>query len=426
MTRSPYGWEPGSPPPVIQQHSIAKHDILRAYLSAYIRTLVSDPNRDEFRLVLVDGFAGGGVYQHAQTGREVLGSPFIMLEAVNEADTFINAERRKQVKLNIEYFFIEKDPGAAAYLLQAMAQMDQGSRIDRDIHLINSTFENNTDRLIEHIKRKMPRRPRAIFLLDQYGYSDVPAEMIAKILQSLPGSEIILTFNVDALLNFFSENSEKTKGLLQKIGLPDVLKGRSFDDIKRSDTDWRLMVQACLYRELVDQCHAQYYTLFFIRSDRGHGHYWLIHFSQNPRARDVMTRIHWQHNNHFIHYGGPGLDMFRVLGYVSKHDSRLSGHQATLFKFDEDARQASTNQLVAQIAPIIYADSDGMTFAELFATTCNLSPASADIYRDAVDILRGHRDIEVLSAKTGKPTQARIQDGDRIIIPSQRNLFVSR
>jgi hypothetical protein len=55
MSRSPYGWEPGSPPPIIQQHSIAKHEILRAYLSAYIRTLVSDPNRDEFRLVLVDG-----------------------------------------------------------------------------------------------------------------------------------------------------------------------------------------------------------------------------------------------------------------------------------------------------------------------------------------------------------------------------------
>jgi hypothetical protein len=272
----------------------------------------------------------------------------------------------------------------------------------------------------------MPRRPRAIFLLDQYGYSDVPAELIAKILQSIPGSEIILTFAVDALLNFFSENSEKTKGLLQKIGIPDVLKGRSFDDIKRSETDWRLMVQACLYRELIDRCHAQYYTLFFIRSDRGHGDYWLIHFSQNPRARDVMTRIHWQHNNHFIHYGGPGLDMFRVVGYRTKNDDQVSGHQRALFTFDQDAKKSSTDQLVAQIAPMIHANDDGMTFSELFATTCNLSPASADIYRDAIDILRGHHEVEVISAATGKPTQAKIQDGDRIAIPNQGNLFRSR
>jgi three-Cys-motif partner protein len=424
MSRSPYGWEPGSPPPIVQQHSLAKHDILRAYLSAYIRTLMLDPKRDEFRLVLVDGFAGGGLYKHAQTGKDVLGSPFIMLEAVREADAAINAERRKEVKLNIDYFFIEKAPGAAAYLRQTLEHMGHGSRINRDVDLINSPFESNADRLIEHVRRKMPRRPRAIFLLDQYGYSDVPAELIAKILSSLPGSEIILTFNVDALLNFFSENSEKTKTLLQKIGIPDVLKGRSFDDIKRLDADWRLMVQSCLYRELVDQCRAQYYTLFYIRSDRGHGDYWLIHFSQNPRARDVMTQIHWQHNNHFIHYGGPGLDMFRVIGYVSKNDDRLIGHQPLLFKFDEDAKKASTDQLVAQIAPIIYANDDGMTFAELFATTCNLSPASADLYRAAIDILRGHRELEVISAGTGKSTQAKIQDSDRIIIPNQRNLLL--
>jgi hypothetical protein len=235
-----------------------------------------------------------------------------------------------------------------------------------------------------------------------------------------------LTFAVDALLTYFSERSELTKGILQKIGIPEVLRGSSFEDIKRSDKHWRLMVQSCLYQELVEKCRAKYYTLFFIRSDRGHGDYWLIHFSQNPRARDVMTRIHWRNNNHFIHYGGPGLDMFRALGYVSKNDDRIAGHQPALFEFDEAAKQASTNQLVTQIVPMIYADSDGMTFAELFATTCNLSPASADIYRDAIDILRGHREIEVISSSTGKSTQARIQDGDRVVIPEQRNLFVPR
>lgn len=426
MSRSPYEWDPGSPPPKIQQHSIAKHDILRAYLSAYIQTLVSNPNRERFRLALVDGFAGGGIYHHAQTGREVLGSPFIMLDAVKEADAIINTSRHKQVKLDIDYFFVEKDRAAAAYLRQVLTDMGHSARLESDVHLLNADFESSADLLIERIRKKMPRKPRAIFLLDQYGYSEVPADRIAKIIQSLPGSEVILTFNVDALLTYFSEDSARTKQILQKIGVPDVLKGRSFDDIKRSEKHWRLMVQSCLYQELVEKCHAQYYTLFFIRSDRGHGDYWLIHFSQNPRARDVMTRIHWQHNNHFVHYGGAGLDMFRIIGYVSKNDERIPGHQSSLFTFDEDARQTSTNELVTQIAPIIAADDSGMTFAELFATTCNLSPASADIYRDAIDILRGHHEIQVISSSTGKPTQARIQDGDRISVPDQRNLFVTR
>ena len=270
----------------------------------------------------------------------------------------------------------------------------------------------------------MPRSPRAIFLLDQYGYSDVPTERIANIIQSLPGGEVILTFAVDALLNYFSDNSNLTKGILQKVGIPDTLRGRSFDDIKKTEKDWRLFVQACLYQELVQKCCAKYYTLFFIRSSRGHGDYWLVHFSQRARARDVMTGIHWQMNNHFAHYGGAGLDMFHVLGYVSEKDDQLAG-QASLFQFDDVAKKASTDSLVTQIGRIIYGDPEGMPFAELFATTCNLSPASSEIYKDAIDLLRGHKEVEVISASTGRPTNARVQDGDRIKVPDQRNLFVS-
>jgi three-Cys-motif partner protein len=426
VTRSSYDWEPGAPPPIIQQHSSAKHDILGAYISAYIRTLVSNPNRDEFRLVLIDGFAGGGLYRHATTGAQVVGSPFIMLDAVREAEAVINANRRKLVKLDIDYYFIEKKRSAAAYLRQALTQFGHGERIGKDIFLLNSDFESNADQLIEQVRRKMPKAPRAIFLLDQYGYSNVPTERIAKIIQSLAGSEVILTFAVDALLTYFSERSKLTKNLLQKIGIPEVLRGRSFDDIKKSDEHWRLFVQACLYQDLVKKCRALYYTLFFIRSAKGHGDYWLIHFSQRARARDVMTRIHWDSNNHFIHYGGAGLDMFNVLGYVAKNDARLMGHQPSLFQFDAGAKQLSVNQLTTQIASRIYSVSGGIVFADLFAKTCNLSPASADIYKEAIGILRDHKDVEVISAITGKSTQARVQDGDRIAVPSQRNLFVAR
>ncbi|HUZ97525.1 MAG TPA: three-Cys-motif partner protein TcmP, partial [Edaphobacter sp.] len=351
-------------------------------------------------------------------GYRINGSP--------QAEAVMCARLAIAVPPDQEIVVTQADRTAAACLRLALTQRGYSDRIDKDLFLLNSEFESNADQLIEHVRRKMPRSQRAIFLLDQYGYSEVPTERIARIIQSLPGSEVILTFAIDALLTYFSERSEITRGLLQKMGIPEVLRGRSFEDIKRSETDWRLMVQSCLYQELVERCQAKYYTLFFIRSDRGHGDYWLIHFSQNPRARDVMTRIHWQNNNHFIHYGGPGLDMFRALGYVSKNDDQVIGYQHSLFEFDEDAKQASTDGLVAQIGPMIYADSDGMTFGELFATTCNLSPASADIYRDAIDILRGHREIEVISSSTSKATQARIQDGDRIVISDQRNLFLPR
>src|ERR1700691_862425 len=422
MPHSPYEWEPGKDLPFIQQHSVAKHEILRSYLSAYIHTLISNPNREEFRLLLVDGFAGGGMYRHSGTRNEVLGSPFIMLEAAKEAEAIINMNRRKPVELNIDYFFIEKKKRVAECLRAALIQREYGPRLDRDIFLVNSTFENEADELIERARKKMPRLPRAIFLLDQYGYSNVPTGLIAKIIQALPGSEVILTFAVDALLNFYSEHSKAAKTLLASEGIPEILRGRSFDDIKRIDKDWRLFIQACLYRKLVDQCKARYYTLFFIRSSSGHGDYWLVHFSQKARARDVMTQIHWEKNNHFIHYGGAGLEMFEVLGYVSEKNDAHTG-QTGLFCFDDVARKRSINQLVVQIAPVIHADPEGMTFAELFSTACNWSPASAEIYRSAIGELRNYREVEIISAATGKPTGGRILDNDRIKVPGQRNLF---
>jgi three-Cys-motif partner protein len=57
--------------------------VLRAYLQKYFQTLVT-PQQEELRLTLVDGLAGGGVYQHETIRSVVLGSPFVFLNAAKE------------------------------------------------------------------------------------------------------------------------------------------------------------------------------------------------------------------------------------------------------------------------------------------------------------------------------------------------------
>lgn len=424
MAEIHYQWAPGEAYPVIQQHSVVKHEILRAYLTAYIRTLIANPNREEFRLALVDGFAGGGVYRHDATGAEVLGSPFIMLQAAKEAEFLVNRDRQKPVVLNLDYFFVEADKGAAGLLEHELRSRGHAGRIGNDVFLRQSTFENQAQSIIEHIQRRMPRAGRAIFLLDQYGYSKVPAALIRKIMRELPGGEVILTFAVDALLNYVSDKRDATQGLLEKIGTPDALRGRKIEDIKRNERDWRLFIQACLYKDLVESCGAKYYTLFFIRSAKGHGDYWLIHFSQKARARDVMTRIHWETNTDFIHYGGAGMEMFHALGYVPKQDAAFTGQEPLGFCFDEQARSASVGALREQIPHLIYPDPDGMSFGELFATTCNMSPASADIYRSAIGELMTIGDLEAVDRDGGSRRSAnRIHDTDLIIPSRQRRLL---
>lgn len=421
MSRRPYSWKNG--PDRIQQHSVAKHRILQSYLTAYFRTLVSSPNQDVLRLTLVDGFAGGGLYIHSDTKQLVKGSPFILLDATREAEFHINKDRRKPVALDVDYFFIEANRDAYTHLDMELRNGGYSSLIGNTIQLRHAKFQHESTRIIEFIRRKSPRNGRSIFILDQYGYKEVPTPLIRDIFRNLPSAEIILTFGVDSFLNYASDR-RLTQSLLDDIDIPDVLQGRSIEDIKNSEKDWRLFIQSGLYRKLVERCGAKYYTPFFIRNKKGHGDYWLIHLSQHHRARDVMTQVHWDNNNYFIHYGGAGLDMFQMVGYDPEHDADHRGQSALGFEFDDVARKASVAALNEHIPRRVYANDEGLSFGELFATTCNDSPASAAIYRESVGVLLEQKTIEVFNADGGRRRSAQqIKPNDQIVAPQQRPLL---
>lgn len=421
MTLKQYNWKNG--PDLIQQHSVAKHRILQAYLAAYFRTLVSSPNQDVLRLTLVDGFAGGGLYVHNDTRELVKGSPFLFLEATREADFLINKDRRKPVQLQVDYFFTEADRHAYMHLNKVLREAGYGDRIGNDIYIENARFQDKADAIIEFIKKKSPKNGRSIFALDQYGYKEVPTPLLRKIFAALPSAEVILTFGVDSFMNFASDG-EQVKDQLDGLGIPDIFGGRSIEEIKSSDRDWRLFLQSTLYRRLVENCGARHFTPFFIRNRGGHGDYWLIHMSQHHRARDVMTEVHWANNNYFIHYGGAGLDMFQMVGYDPVHDAKYLQQSPLGFEFDDVARRASITALSEHIPKRVYADDTGISFGELFATTCNSSPASAQIYRDSIEQLIAERVIEVVPASGGRRRSgAQIKPTDQIIAASQRLLF---
>lgn len=418
MPHSPYIWAADNPLPLIKPHSITKHKVLRAYLEEYIQTLGILPHQDELRLTLVDGFAGGGLYQHESTREPVLGSPFMFLEAVKEAEAQINRYRKKSLRMSVDYFFVEADPTVCSFLTQTLQNRGFKDRIGSDITIINSRFEDAIDMILEFIHAKTPRSGRSIFLLDQYGYKDVPTPLIRSILSKLPAAEIILTFNVDSFINFASD-SPLTTSLLQQMGIPDVLKGRSIEDIKKNEKDFRLYIQSCLYRGITEGCGATFYTPFFIRTD-GHGDYWLVHLSQHPRARDVMTRVHWTNTNNFIHYGGAGLNMFQALGYCPSRDDSLTGQASLGFCFDDHAAKQSVRALMEQLPRLIYAYQDGILFGQLFAATCNTSPADSAKYKEALMELAKQREIEIISQDGCHRQKAgTITDSDKLRLPRQ-------
>jgi len=425
MTFNHYNWKNG--PAEIQQHSVAKLDVLRAYLIQYFKTLASLPQQDVFKLTLVDGFAGGGLYIHKDKQEFVHGSPLVCLEAVQEAEFLLNQGRKKHLQLDVDFVFVEENKDTFKHLESVLKEKGHLTQKNSKIQMFNGCFQDYASKIVEFVKKKSPRNGRSIFILDQYGYTDVPTNLMRNIFRELPGAEIILTFNVDSLINF-ANGGKTTTEILNKIGiqLPKVFDTVDLKKLKEKDKNWRFFIQSVLHESLIKACNAKFFTPFFIRNSGGHGDYWLIHMSQHHKARDVMTEVHWKYRNNFIHYGGSGLDMFNLVGYDPNSDENFHGQSALGFEFDDTAKNSSIQQLTDEFPRIISAHDQGISFETLFATTCNKSPATAGIYREALETLLVERAIQIVGTdgsirRNGK----NIKQSDRIILPLQRNLFIA-
>ncbi len=77
------------------EHTLAKHQILRAYLEAWIPIM----SRWNDRLLLIDGFAGPGRYDGGEEG-----SPLIMLRTLLNHRNFVTNRRT-----TFSFLFIEQD-----------------------------------------------------------------------------------------------------------------------------------------------------------------------------------------------------------------------------------------------------------------------------------------------------------------------------
>ena len=200
-----FKWHPDEPPPSIEEHSKAKLDVLRSYLRAYFDRLSINPSRDQFKLDLIDGFAGGGTFLD---GDEIVsGTPLIMLEESEAAIERLSQDRTKTLHFDFKYYFVDVEAAHTNHLQKVLDE--RGYQVDNEkIVVRNSPFEDVVDGIITEIRRRQPRAGRSLFLLDQCGFSHVEISLIARIFSELPAAEIILTFAADALTNFLAETPE--------------------------------------------------------------------------------------------------------------------------------------------------------------------------------------------------------------------------
>lgn len=396
--------------PQIDVHSTKKHDVLREYLNQYIRIVGGNPfQRSSLSITFVDAFSGGGIYEKPGGGI-YLGSPLIFLESTREAAAYLT-ERNKNFKLNAHYIFLDKQRTYLDFLKNALIERGYKNQFDQSIFFRNGIFEQHIDNIINHIYTRKGTARRCIFLLDQYGYTDVPLHSIYKIFNKLPKAEILLTFYVDYLIDYL-QNSESCKKSLQQTGIKFDL--GKLDDIK-SQKQWRALIQRELYENLIAKTGAKFFTNFFIKSNDSHKSYWFLHLSMHPRARDEMQRLHWELKNHFTHEGKAGLCM---LGYDPKNDGFEHKQDFLFSDHDQDINhQALLSELPVHIPKM------GISFNALFVEQCNFTPSTTEMINTAIAELYVEKEIRVLT-KNGRPKKpwAKINADD--IIKRQDQMFL--
>lgn len=403
-----FKWRPDGPPPSIEEHSKAKLDVLRSYLRAYFDRLNVNPGREEFRLDLVDGFAGGGTFRDGE--KTLPGSPLIMLEEAKAAEDRLNRRRKKPLRFDCRFYFVEKEANHAEHLRKVLTEreylIDDGRVIVR-----NSKIEDEVDKILKEIIRRQPQAGRAIFLLDQTGFRQVELALVARIFRKLRAAEVILTFAADTLVNFLVETPYLVKMLaplgLTESGIQDLI-------AQRDGAGGRALAQRTLRTHLRDITGATYDTPFFLRPMKSRRALWFLHLSRHPTARDVMIQRHWDHRNTFEHYGSGGFDM---LGWEA-----LEARTLPLFRFsDSDARKMQAQLLKSmpdQLAQLV-SDQPVTVDAVRHALANETAARFSDLDGVVLELFRG-KEFDILNpdGKVRSRSLRQLRPTDRITLSS--------
>lgn len=409
-----FQWSPGKPLPKIEEHSIRKLDVLGKYLDIYFDTVVPNPRTERLNITLVDGFCGGGAYSDSDDTQH--GSPLILLKAVEDARIRLNQRREKPLEINARFIFVDSNENHIAALREQITGEGFGGQIGENLSLRVAEFAEELPNILREIKSSQ-RVGRSIFVLDQFGYSDVPMTSIKTIFSELDRPEIILTFAIDSFLNYLREESAALE-VYRQFGVNDAFIS-DWNANKSDEAFGRMVTQRALMSNIQRDSGAEFFTPFMLWSRTDNRWMMLAHLSRHQAARDKMLGVHWDTQNSFRHVGRGSLFS---LGF----DTRLIESKDALFSFAEQDRARLEAELLAELPKEIHAciDDEAVSIHALLEKIGNRTAATNQDLFDVISELARAKEFEVFSSKgTLKRAGTRIQTSDQLVLPAQRTLL---
>jgi hypothetical protein len=291
------------------------------------------------------------------------------------------------------------------------------------VQFVEGAFEDALDRILDAITSR-GRAHRSIFVLDQYGYTSAPPSLLRRIFARLPNAEVFLTLAVGWAITYLPGVRATAEKMGISADLLDRLSEEGDDGIPLDDeavASKLRQLQVLLKEVFTTQIGASYFTPFFIVSRESNRSYWFLHLANSPRANDVVKELHWRVENHFEHFGGPGLAM---LGYDPDKDPDVTGQLLLPFRFDREARVRTHSGLIESLgARIATFSRDGVLFDDLFAGLCNETPATKAMLAAAVHDLCRAGELEKAGVHGERRAISTMLKKDDVIRPARQRTF---
>ncbi|APG63142.1 hypothetical protein LPB140_10475 [Sphingorhabdus lutea] len=408
MAKKDYDWAGGAE---LDEHTRRKHKILREYFRSYLITRCQLPQQERFRLAVVDGFSGAGLYKCG-----TFGSPLIFLDVLNETTQQINIQRAANGMrpIEIECYLLFNDSekiaietlktNSAALLARINGEND---KLHVKVEYLNQKFSQAYPKIKAFLKDA--KYPNVLFNLDQCGYSKVNVETIEDIMTTWKSVEAFLTFSIDTIKTYLSVDKEKNSVLK---GNPE-LRAEIYSYLQDGGNvinkkDWMGFAEQVVFERL--RSCAPYVSPFSINNPDG-WRYWLMHFANRPTARKVYNNILHDNSSYQAHFGRSGLSML----------SFNPAEESNLYLFDDSSRESAKKALHDDIPRLIDQHGDVINIEDFYLSIYNETPAHSD---DIHSVLIENTDLEVLTP-TGnlrrKPNTIRL--GDALRLKSQRTMF---
>jgi three-Cys-motif partner protein len=247
----------------IDPHTLAKHRILRSYLQAWLPIM----SRWNDRLVLIDGFAGPGVYKGGEPG-----SPIIALQA------FLEHEHQDRITAELVYTFIDEDARRTARLEKEIAKL--GELPDQvKYQVITGTYEETFSEILDDIQERGAALAPTFAFIDPFGYSQASMHLSGRFLQ-FRRCEVLLYAPLRWINRFVGRAGQET-ALTSFFGTD-----RWKDAIPLQGAERIRFLHDLLYEQLQSQAGLLYVRSFEILAGGSRGYH--LFFGTNNKERGLL------------------------------------------------------------------------------------------------------------------------------------------